>query len=157
MTRHNLYVIADLIANGLQKLRVQCHPYVCSEVFSIVWKLHLVGIIKIFLHSGYLCCVNCDFSRGKKWSFYKRETIFTIKIRNEFTVGIYGMLMYLLSESSEKPDKWLFELVVTLGRDVVILQVLFPVECDLLGLHLSILDVDLVANQADWNVLTHSH
>ena len=65
--------------------------------------------------------------------------------------------MYLLSESSEKPDKWLFELVVTLGRDVVILQVLFPVECDLFGLHLSIFDVDLVANQADWNVLTHSH
>ena len=65
--------------------------------------------------------------------------------------------MYLLSESSEKPDKWLFELVVTFGRDVVILQVLFPVECDLLGLHLSILDVDLVANKTDWNVLTHSH
>ena len=61
--------------------------------------------------------------------------------------------MYLLGESSEEPDEWLLELVVGLGRDVVVLEVLLSVEGDLLGLDLSVLDVDLVTDQYNWDGL----
>ena len=64
--------------------------------------------------------------------------------------------MCLLDESSQKPDEGLFELVVALGRDVVVLEVLLSVESDLLGLDLSVLDVDLVANEDNGDALTDS-
>ena len=63
---------------------------------------------------------------------------------------------YLLGESSEEPDEWLFELIVGLGRDVVVLEVLLSVEGDLLGLDLSVLDINLVSDEHDWDVLAHS-
>lgn len=37
---------------------------------------------------------------------------------------------------ARKPEERLLKVVVGLGRDVVVLQVLLPVEGDLLGLHL---------------------
>jgi hypothetical protein len=39
--------------------------------------------------------------------------------------------------------EWLFELVVRTRRDLIILQVLLPVEINLFGLDLAILDIDL--------------
>ena len=60
---------------------------------------------------------------------------------------------YLPNESTEKPDEGLFKLIVAFGRDIVVLQVLLSVESDLLGLDLSVLDVDLVSNKDDGNVL----
>ncbi len=62
-------------------------------------------------------------------------------------------MISLPDESTEKPDEGLFELIVRLGRDVVVLEVLLSVEGDLLGLDLSVLDVDLVSNKDDGNVL----
>ena len=44
-----------------------------------------------------------------------------------------------------QPEEGLLEVIVGLGRDVVVLEVLFPVEDDALGLHLPVLDVHLVA------------
>ena len=55
----------------------------------------------------------------------------------------------IVDHATEQPDEWLLELVVALGRDVVVLEVLLPVESDLLGLDLAIADVDLVANEDD--------
>lgn len=52
-----------------------------------------------------------------------------------------------------EPEEGLLEVVVGLGRDVVVLEVLFPVEGDGLGLHLALLDVDLVAAENDGDVL----
>ena len=52
-----------------------------------------------------------------------------------------------------EPEERLLEVVVGLGRDVVVLEVLFPVEGDGLGLHLALLDVDLVAAENDGDVL----
>ena len=65
--------------------------------------------------------------------------------------------MFLLDELSEEPNEGFLELVIALGRDVVILQVLLSVEGDLLGLDLSVLDVDLVAHEYDRDVLADSH
>lgn len=63
---------------------------------------------------------------------------------------------YLPSELSEEPDEWLFELIVGLGRDIVVLEVLLSVEGDLLGLHLSVLHINLVTYEDDWNILADS-
>ena len=63
---------------------------------------------------------------------------------------------YLLGESSQKPDERLFELVIALGRNVVVLEVLLSVESDLLGFYLSVLNIDFVTDQDNWNVFTNS-
>lgn len=59
-------------------------------------------------------------------------------------------------KSSEEPDEWLLELIVALGRDIVVLEVLLSVESDLLGLDLSVLNVNLVSNENDGDVLANS-
>ena len=56
-----------------------------------------------------------------------------------------------------EPQDRLLEVVVGLGRDVVVLQVLLAVEGDGLGLDLALLDVDLVAGEHDGHVLAHAH
>lgn len=48
-----------------------------------------------------------------------------------------------------KVEERLLEVVVALGRDLVILEVLLPVEGHHLGLHLPVLHVHLVAAQHD--------
>ena len=65
-------------------------------------------------------------------------------------------IFYLLGESSQKPDERLFELVIALGRNVVVLEVLLSVESDLLGFYLSVLNIDFVTDQDNWNVFTNS-
>jgi hypothetical protein len=53
---------------------------------------------------------------------------------------------------SGQPEEGLLEVVVGLGGDVVILEILLAVECDGLGLDFALLDVDLVAAEDNGNV-----
>ena len=62
----------------------------------------------------------------------------------------------LPDKSAEKPDEGLFELIVRLGRDVVVLKILLSVENNLLGLNFAVLNVDLVSNENDGDVLADS-
>jgi hypothetical protein len=57
------------------------------------------------------------------------------------------------NELASKPQERLLEVVIGLGRDVVVLQVLLAVEGDGLGLHLPLLDIDLVTAEDDRDVL----
>ena len=57
------------------------------------------------------------------------------------------------NELAGEPEERLLEVIVGLGRDVVVLEVLFPVEGDGLGLDLALLNIDLVAAEDDGNVL----
>ena len=52
-----------------------------------------------------------------------------------------------------EPEEGLLEVVVRLGGDVVVLEVLLAVEGDGLGLDLALLNVDLVTGQDDGDVL----
>lgn len=54
---------------------------------------------------------------------------------------------------ARKPKEGFLEVVVRLGRDVVVLQVLLPMEGDSLGLDLALLDINLVAAEDDGDVL----
>ena len=47
-------------------------------------------------------------------------------------------------------------MIVALGRNVVVLEILLSVESDLLGLDLSVLNFHLISTQNDWNVFTDS-
>jgi hypothetical protein len=47
-------------------------------------------------------------------------------------------------ELAREPEEGLFEVVVALGGDVVVLDVLAAVEADVLGLHLAILAVQVL-------------
>ena len=73
----------------------------------------------------------------------------------EVLAAIYAE-RYLPDESAKEPDEGLLELIVALGRDVVVLEILLSVESDLLGLYLAVLNVDLVSDQNDGHVLTDS-
>lgn len=57
---------------------------------------------------------------------------------------------------ASEPKEGLLEVVVGLGRDVVVLEVLLAVECDRLGLDLALLDVDLVTTEDDRDILAHT-
>lgn len=64
--------------------------------------------------------------------------------------------MRVADQLSGEPQERLLEVVVGLGRDVVVLQILFAVEGDGLGLDFALLHVHLVAAEDDRDVFTHS-
>lgn len=55
-----------------------------------------------------------------------------------------------------EPQERLLEVVVGLGGDVVVLEILLAVEGDGLRLDLALLHVDLVSGEHDWDVLAHT-
>jgi hypothetical protein len=70
------------------------------------------------------------------------------------------MLSYqslVADEFPGKPEEGLLEVVVGLGRDIVVLQVLLAVEGDGLGLDLALLHVDLVAGKDNGDVLADTN
>jgi hypothetical protein len=62
----------------------------------------------------------------------------------------------VVDHATEQPDERLLELVVALGRDVVVLEVLLAVEGDLLGLNLAVTHVNFVADKYDRDGLAHT-
>jgi hypothetical protein len=60
------------------------------------------------------------------------------------------------NELACEPEEGLLEVVVGLGTNIVVLKVLFPVESDSLGLHLALLDIDLVTAEDNRDVLAHT-
>jgi len=58
---------------------------------------------------------------------------------------------------AQELQEGLFKVVVGLGRDVVILEVLLAVKCDGLGLDLTLLHIDLVTAKNDGNVFANAN
>ena len=65
----------------------------------------------------------------------------------------YTYKLRVANELAGEPEEGLLEVVVGLGRDIVVLQVLLAVESDGLGLDLALLDIDLVAAKDNGDVL----
>lgn len=57
------------------------------------------------------------------------------------------------NELPSEPEEGLFEVIIRLGRNVVILQVFLAMEGDGLRFNFALLHVDLVAAEDDGNVL----
>lgn len=92
-------------------------------------KLLLVLVLEVF--------IELEFGRLQGGSFDKVESVVSGKL-------------------SGQPQERLLEVVVGLGGDIVILQVLLSVEGNLLGLYLSVFDFDLVSAQDDGDVFANS-
>lgn len=60
------------------------------------------------------------------------------------------------TELSGQPKEGFFKVVIRFRRNIVVLQILLSVECNLLGLDLTIFDLDLVTSEDDRNVFTHT-
>ena len=56
-----------------------------------------------------------------------------------------------------QPKEGLLEVIIGLGRDIIVLKVLLSVEGDGLGLDLALLDIDLVSGQDDRDVLANTN
>ena len=54
---------------------------------------------------------------------------------------------------ASKPEEGLLEVVVGLGGDIVVLEVLLAVEGDGLSLHLTLLNINLVTGENDGDIL----
>lgn len=114
-----------------------CCGILNSELFIFFRKSHLSRLLRLELDCLSVLIVEGNFTGSEDWGL------------NEHEVGIVG-------ETTEKPDERLFELVVALGRDVIVLEVLLSVESDLLGFHFAVLHIDLVAYEYNWDVLANS-
>ena len=62
------------------------------------------------------------------------------------------MQLVVPRQLARQPQEWFFEIVVGLGRDIVVLQVFLAVEGDLLGFDLSVLDFHLVSREDNGDV-----
>lgn len=110
-----------------------------SESFIVtLGEGHVGGIVELLVHLGDVSSVEGD-------------------LRGLEDGGLHKGKLSVVDESSEEPDEGLLELVVALGGDVVVLEVLLSVEGNLLGLDLSVLDIDLVAHQNNRDVLADSY
>jgi hypothetical protein len=56
-------------------------------------------------------------------------------------------------EFASEPQEGFLKVIIGLGGNVVILQILLPVERDGLGLHLALFDIDLVATEHNRDIL----
>ena len=70
--------------------------------------------------------------------------------------GLHAYQSLVTDELPCEPQEGLLEVVVGLGGDVVVLEVLLAVEGDGLGLDLALLDIDLVAGQDNGDVLANA-
>jgi hypothetical protein len=68
-------------------------------------------------------------------------------------MGLLTDQSWVANKLACQPKEGLLEVVIGLGRDIVVLKVLLSVESDSLGLHLSLLDINLVSGEDDWNIL----
>ena len=57
---------------------------------------------------------------------------------------------------TSQPKEWFFKVVVGLGRDIIVLQILLTVKGDLLGLDLTVFDFYLISRKDNRNVFAHT-
>ena len=105
------------------------------KILIILWQGGLLGLLDVLLDLGLPGGVHGDL-----WGHEGGHG-------HELQVGVTDQL-------PGQPEERLLEVVVGLGRDVVVLEVLLSVEHDGLCLDLPVLDVDLVAGEDDGDVLT---
>jgi len=95
------------------------------------------GLLELLLHISNLGLVDVDFGGLGKLS-------------DEIQLG-------LVHQSAGEPQEGLLEIVIGTGGKIVVLQITLAMELDVLGLDLSVLDVDFVSNKDDRDVLAHTY
>ena len=97
----------------------------------------MLSFLDFLLHLSELILRDSDLDRGEK------------RLLDEGEVDI-------VDHSAEEPDERLLELIVALGRDIVVLEVLLAMEGDLLGLNFAITNIDFVTDEDDRDGLANT-
>jgi len=97
----------------------------------------LLSFNDFLLHLKKLVLGNDDLSGGEEGGLNKGE-------------------VNVVDHAAEQPDERLLKLIVALGRNVVVLEVLLAVESDLLGLNLAVTHVNFVADKYDRDGLAYT-
>lgn len=108
------------------------------QIFVVLRQSSLLSFFHFALELILPSLVHLDLWRQESWHSY------------ELQVGVSDKLAC-------QPQEWLFEVVVGLGRDVVVLKILLAVENDALGFHFAVLDVDFVTAKDDRDVFADSN
>mmetsp|Transcript_29224 Transcript_29224/g.79085 ORF Transcript_29224/g.79085 Transcript_29224/m.79085 type:complete len:317 (+) Transcript_29224:1253-2203(+) len=125
-------------------LHIQGFPRLCQraksslEIVVVILRKGLrSSILKLLFILVLELVIKLEFWRLQCWSLHEVKGVVT-------------------GELSSQPQERLLEVVVRLGRNIVVLQVLLAMKGDLLSLHLAILDFYFVPAQYNGNVLTNS-
>lgn len=102
-----------------------------------IWEWGLGSLVQVGLVLVEEGLVDGDFWWGESWGGNELEA-------------------WVADKLAGQPQEWLLEVVVGLGGDVVVLEVLLAVENDGLGLDLALLHVNLVTDEDDWDVLANA-
>lgn len=108
------------------------------QIIVIIRHSDFVCLLQLLVVLIHLVLINLHFSGSKG------------RLLDERQVGITSQL-------AEDVKEWLLKVVVALGRDIIVLEVLAAVEHDVLGFHLAVLAVNFVAAEHDGNVLADAH
>mmetsp|Transcript_8544 Transcript_8544/g.27238 ORF Transcript_8544/g.27238 Transcript_8544/m.27238 type:complete len:230 (+) Transcript_8544:343-1032(+) len=108
------------------------------QVTILVRKGHSLGHLELLFVLANLVDVQVHLGRRKRGRLDERE-------------------LRIADQLASEPQKRLLKVVVGLGTDIVVLQVLLTVKGDGLRLHFSVLHVDLVAHEDNGDVLAHTH
>jgi len=109
-----------------------------SNVLVLIRQWRSSGSCQVLLVFLHLLHVQGNLGGLEGGRFYKRQ------------VG-------LVKKFPCQPEERLLKIVVALGRNVVVLEILFAMKCNRLGFNLAIFDVDLVTNEDDGNIFADSH
>ena len=121
-------------SNESERLKI-CGSLSSEIVISVIGKCHVLSLFDFVGHLLNLVLRNFNLGRGEERSLDEGEVT-------------------VVYHSTEEPDERLLELIVALGRDIVILKVLLSVEGDLLSLDLTITNIDFVTDEDDGDGLT---
>lgn len=77
-----------------------------------------------------------------------------LSLRSRWTVKVLAYQLWIANQLPSQPQKWLLKVVIALGANVVILQVLFAMEGDGLGFDFAFFDVDLISYEHDGYIFT---
>jgi hypothetical protein len=115
----------------------------------LVRQRHRGGVLHLLLVLLEHGLVDLDLGRRKGGGGDE----FLEKLANAFLEQRISYQGLVADEFPGEPQERLLKVVVGLGRDIVVLQVLLAVERDGLDLDFALLDVDLVAGEDDGDVL----
>jgi len=103
----------------------------------LIGKRHLSSICHLLLVLLENRLINLDFRGSKSWGGNEVEGLVTDELPGE-------------------PEEWLLEVVIGLGRDIVVLKILLAMEGDGLGLDFSLFHIDLVSAEDNRNAFAHA-
>lgn len=107
------------------------HPL---QVIILLGKRHGSGVVQLLVVLVHKSSIDLNLSWGQSGGGNELQILVT-------------------SQLTGQPEEGLLEVVVGLGRDVVVLEGLLAVEVNCLGLDLTLLDIDLVTAENNWDVL----